>query len=286
LKVLKSIEDFLNRFPEAKQQGNQTTLDEIERLPDIVRNNMPDFWKTALTKFPLCNLEIGVPSDFGQPQLKGLNREDLPLVTIQFLSPLEISESSTEIFPGFVLFKKSLLSRNSFLCIANEIESTQEGIFISLNKEDPKPLLVFHDYGETKKELIKNSESISSSLTMLFKEAFIKNRNRIVSKDKLILAKELISVLMEELRHSALSTPERVPESNSMSEQEILGAIIESATHEITDKSVGYFMERMSGIDELSILNKQELWNEIHEIYDVCDLHKGDLYCSEAYSMI
>ena len=50
MEVLKSIEDFFNRFPEAKEQGSRATLDEIERLPDLVKNSMPYFWKTALTK--------------------------------------------------------------------------------------------------------------------------------------------------------------------------------------------------------------------------------------------
>ncbi len=286
MKVLKSIEDFFNRFPEAKEQGNRTTLDEIERLPDIVKNSMPDFWKTALTKFPLSHLEIGVPSDFGQPQLKKLKRKELPLMSIQFLSPVEISENTTEIFPGYVLIKKSILNQSSFLPIAIDIESTQEGIFISSNNEDPKPLQIFHDFRETKKELIKNSESISSSLTTLFKEAHVKNRNRIVSKEKWIKANGLISVLMEELKQSSLSTPERVLESNSISEQETLDSIIQSGTHEITNDKMGAFMERMIGIVELSILNKQELWDKVHEIYDICDLHKGDLFFSEVHSMI
>ncbi len=285
MEILKSIEGFFNRFPEALEMGNQTTHADIERLPERVKKNIPEFWKTALIKYPLSNLEIGVPSDFGQPELKSVKREKLPLMSIQFLSPLEISENTTEIFPGFVLIKKSLFSRKSYLCIATDIESTQEGVFISINKEDPQPRLVFHDYGETKKELIKSSELISSSLTMLFNEAQIKNRNRIVSEDNLITAKELIKTLMEELKKSTLSTPDRIPESNSISEKEILNLIIEKGTHEITSEKIGSFVDILSELNELSISNKQEFWKRVHEIFEACDLHKGDLYFSEAHSM-
>lgn len=286
LELLQSIQSFFDRFPEALQQGTQTTSQELEDLPKLIKRSLPEFWKSALIQYPLTHLEIGVPNDFGQEELKGLKRTELPLMSIQVLSPLEIAENTIDSFPGHVLVKKNILSRNSYLCVAAETDGDMEGIFISTNEENPSPLLVFHDFGLTKKELIKHSDAISTSLSALFKEAFIKNENRVVSKDRLIRAKKLLLPFIDELAQSPLSTPNRIPETHSISEQEILDSIIESSTEVITEEELGSFMEALASIDVLSIPHKRQFWNRIHELYDVLGLHKGSLYFSEAHSMI
>lgn len=228
------------------QQGSKTTSQELKNLPKLIKRCLPEFWKNALIQYPLAHLEIGVPNDFGQEELKGLKRTELPLMSIQFLSPLEISENTIDSFPGHVLVKKNILSQNSYIILATDMESTMEGIFISTKEENPSPLLVFHDFGLNKKELIKHSDAISTNLSVLFKEAFIKNENRVVSKDKLIQAKTLLLPFIDELSKSSLSTPERIPETHFTSEQEILDSIIESNIEAITEEGIGAKWHRCS----------------------------------------
>lgn len=286
MELLNSINDFFTRFPEARQLGKQTNLLELEKLPRVVYNNLPEFWKTALVEFPLCNLAIGIPSDFGQTQLKKLPREKLPLMSIEFLSPTEILEETINSFPGYKLFESSVFFRTKYICIATEKESTNEGIFISTKGKNPKPLLVFHDFGETKRLLIKNSKIISSSLSNLFKEAHLKNRNRVISEQQLNLVKTQIAKLHNDLKKVTLSTPDRIPETNSVTEQSILNSIIDGYSVGILNYEIGAYMESLTSLDELSIPNKKELWQQIHKLYEICDLHKGDLFFSEANSMI
>lgn len=287
MNILKSIQDFFSRFPEANQLGKQVNATDIDQLSAIVKNNLPDFWKMALTKHPLCHLEIGVPSDFGQKELKNLHREQLPLMSIKFLSPSEISEETTNSFPGFVLIKNNLLSPRRYICIATDIGSTQEGIFISTKKGNPQPLLVSHDLGETKTSLIKHSEAISPSLETLFEEAHIVNRDRVISEERTNLAQENLAAFLKLLKTKSLSTPDRISETHSLTEQSILDSIIEICPEEIGQDKIGATVEGLAhGIPELSIPDKRKIWDHVHKLYDVCDFHKGDLYFNEAHSLI
>ena len=179
------------------------------------------------------------------------------------------------------------MASKQYVCIAKDTESTQEGIFISTNTKNPRPLLVFHDLGETKKQLIKTSESIASSMVALFREAHIKNRNRTIPEENFLAAQEGLTTLLDAMQKTSLSSPNRIPNTHTRSEQDILLAIIETKPESIASHKLGAFLERLANdIPALSIPGKRGLWEKVHELYDTCALHKGDLYFHEAHAMI
>ncbi len=74
-----------------------------------------------------------------------------------------LQRENLEAFPGFELIL------DGYVCIAQDIESTGEGVYIHQTENDPKVLLVFHDYGETTAELIDNAETLLPRFSDLFR---------------------------------------------------------------------------------------------------------------------
>jgi hypothetical protein len=162
-RIVTEVQEFFERYPSARNLGRLTTSEEIEALPKQIQTTIPTWYKNLLLQFPIANLPLGIPNDFGQPLLKGRSLEQLPLMEITFYSIDKIAERSDSIFPNFLLFKKKIIG------IAEDEGSTGEGIFIDAKDDDPPVIMIFHDMGESLKDLIKNGDRLSNNFSDLFR---------------------------------------------------------------------------------------------------------------------
>lgn len=162
-KIINEVQKFFDRYPSARNFGKFTTPEEIEALPKQIRSAIPTWYKNLLLQFPIANLPLGIPNDFGQPLLKGRPLDQLPLMEITFYSVDEIVDMSDSIFPNYLLFKKKIIG------IAEDQGSTGEGIFIDSKEDNPAVTLIFHDMGESLKELIKNGTRLTDNFSDLFR---------------------------------------------------------------------------------------------------------------------
>src|SRR6188768_3753982 len=122
--ISNSVRGFFDRYPYAATLGRLTNQTEIEGLPKEMKDAIPEWYKNLLLEFPIANLPLGIPNDFGQSLLKNKSFESLPLMGIIFHSVDKISELTNSRFPY------NLLLRKQFIGIAEDQDSTGEGIFI------------------------------------------------------------------------------------------------------------------------------------------------------------
>jgi hypothetical protein len=161
-KIINEVQGFFERYPSAKTFGKVTTPEEIQALPRKIRSTIPTWYKDLLVQFPIANLPLGIPNDFGQPLLKGRPLIQLPLMEITFYSIDKIAEMSESIFPNYLLFKKKAIG------IAEDEGSTGERIFIDSRADNPAVTMIFHDMGESVKELIQNGVRLADNFSDLF----------------------------------------------------------------------------------------------------------------------
>ncbi len=153
--IKESIERLLLKY--ANLKGNKTSLKKFDNLDKTLKCVLPEWYIEFLTKYPVANIEIGVPFNYGWDSLKGKSREELPLMEI-FINDIEtIEECAVELFPGFELIK------GNYLCIALPNPDEGDGFYINVKEENPKVIYVYHDCGESIEELIENGQLIANS---------------------------------------------------------------------------------------------------------------------------
>jgi hypothetical protein len=157
-----TVETFFQNNLNTTKIGRFTELSEIGKYDKYLGGIVPNWYKDLLVLFPIAELQIEIPNDYGQEDFIGKPIEELPKLTIRFNSYREIYEEAYDYFPG------SELKKINYLCIAKDIVCTQEGIYINTTKDDPSIQLVFHDFGETTKELIDNSETLLGNFSDIF----------------------------------------------------------------------------------------------------------------------
>jgi len=161
------------------------------------------------------------------------------------------------------------------------------GVFINTKGANPVPYFIYDDVGETKRQLIELADTLAPDLSTFFDNAHLPNRNRTLSAESHKYAQTLLGELLQQLRKSPLATPDRVAETFSKTEHQILSGILSEEVAAISEGEIGGFLDKVAnGVAELSIANKGELWGQIHNMYEACGLHKGDLYFNEAHDMI
>ena len=157
-----AVDQFLTKYPEVKESGRKTTPKEVKDLDANLKSLIPQWYIELLKKYPLVDAEIGLPFDFGQPDLKGKPTEELPLLAVSINDLATLEEEALESFPGCELIE------NGFICIGKDQYSTGEGIYINAKDDNPALYLVFHDMGETPEELIDNAHKLTDSFIELF----------------------------------------------------------------------------------------------------------------------
>ncbi|WP_187696347.1 hypothetical protein, partial [Xanthovirga aplysinae] len=126
------IKSFIYKYPEMNELGYTVKQVDFEQIDSRINSIIPDWYKEIIEEYPIIGLEIGIPYDFGQEELKGLPFKELPLLSISFNDLETIQDETLECFPG------SELISEGYLCIAKDEYSTGEGIYININEEDPK----------------------------------------------------------------------------------------------------------------------------------------------------
>lgn len=253
------IEGFFEKFKKDIHTGRLTNAQEFNSISKYVENRIPIWYKDLLLSYPIAGLEIGVPSDFGQPFLQDIKKEDLPLMRIRFYDLREVEKEATNFYPGIDLIKKGVFDRKYFIPIALDEESTLESLFIS-NKKNPKVRLIIHDLGESKKELIKRSEVISDNFHDLFKYGSIINQKRKFSTDKKIKALRIIRDLLEFLK-SQYPTLDFAASEKFLTENKSIDALLGIENQLLQEK--------------VSI--SQEIYDKLKGVYSELELHPGDL---------
>jgi len=163
IKNLKTLIDkYFSDNPEARDKGRTTLRTEFENINKKVLRNIPDWYKDILMSYPLVDLEIGIPNDFGQEEYIGKPFEELPLMGLTFISVKRTEYVALNIFPDCELLDLG------YLRIAEDKFSTQEGVFINTRDEDPSVHLLFHDFGDNGKEVLESSEKLLDKFTDIF----------------------------------------------------------------------------------------------------------------------
>lgn len=157
------IDKYFMDNPASRQLGQRTDMKEFDKLDKKVLNNLPDWYRRILIDYPLAGLEIGIPNDFGDEELVGKPMEELPLMGLTFLSVERIEYCTLKLFPDYELIDLNHIR------IAEDEFGTQEGIYINSKESDPSVRLIFHDFGETGKEVLKESELLLEKFTDIFR---------------------------------------------------------------------------------------------------------------------
>lgn len=157
------IEKYLIDNPTSKDEGQATHADEFEKINKKVSNSIPTWYRDALINYPLVGLEVGIPNDFGDEELIGKPLNELPLMGLTFIPVERIEYCSLNLFPDHELIDLGHIR------IAEDKFGTQEGIYINVKEENPSIKLVFHDFGETGKEVLKHAEILLDNFTDIFR---------------------------------------------------------------------------------------------------------------------
>lgn len=189
---------------------------------------------------------------------------------INFHSVDKISELTDSTFPFNLLFRKH------FIGIAEDQNNTGEGIFINAKQDNPNILMIFHDMGESSKELIGNAEQLTNSFTDLFDFGKLPNNKIRLTADNKQTAQNLIadffSIIDEEITKGGeelmrnLEDPKRLSDSIEQRENEKNHGNYIGAT----------LMMEYGLFDSGYPLNMNHL-NRLVEIYKLCGLHLPEL---------
>lgn len=157
------IDKFFSDNPASRSLGQRTDKEEFDKLDKKVLKNLPDWYRKILIDYPLAGLEIGIPNDFGDEELIGKPLEELPLMGLTFIPVKRIEYSALNLFPDHELIDLNHIR------IAEDKFGTQEGIYINSKEDNPSIKLVFHDLGETGKEVLSEAEILLKTFTDIFK---------------------------------------------------------------------------------------------------------------------
>ncbi len=157
-KINKEAKNLFEKHPELKN-GRKASIQEYKSLKWRIRRKIPKWFVSFMQLYPVSNLSIGIPFNYGWESLKSLSIEELPFLNTSFNSFEDIEYEATESFPGFELIKKG------FICIANDENLGGNGFYINSKDKNPKVIYVYHDCGTSAKELIENSQTIANSFT-------------------------------------------------------------------------------------------------------------------------
>ncbi|MFC7445324.1 SMI1/KNR4 family protein [Mesoflavibacter profundi] len=162
-KIRENIEQLFKNYPELNQVGLKTEQSIFQKLKRKVKNQIPDWYVELLTEFPIAELKIGIPFNYGWETLKSKKQNELPFMPTEFNSIENIEFIATEEFPGFELIKEN------YICIAEETNKGGDGFYINAKVKNPSVIYIYHDCGNDASELIKNGQSISSSFSDFLK---------------------------------------------------------------------------------------------------------------------
>jgi hypothetical protein len=241
-------------------------------FPGQIEKKLPAWLRDVYANFPLQGLELGIPNDFGWEKFKGRHFTELPLMRVSLLPIEQLVEQSLRYFPACELI------RFGYLCIAQDIESTGEYIFIRLKDPDPAPCLVFHDGGENHAELIRGAEILAPSLSDFFLRAKIHNDHVQVPAERLEDLKRKLLVFFE-LVDAELANQMANGRKFALSESKIEEILVQRSSL-VAEKEYLKSLFRCQWLFEEGNMNLPKEGREmLLEIYKFANLHLPDLDC-------
>ena len=269
-RIINEVQRFFERYPSARDFGKLTTPEEIEILPKQIGKAMPNWYKEMLLQFPIAELPLGIPNDFGQPLLKGRSLDQLPLMEITFYSVDEIVEMSESVFPNYLLFKKKIIG------IAEDQGSTGEGIFIDSKGNNPPVTLIFHDMGESLKELIKNGIKLADNFSDLFRLGKLTNDKIKLTNQNRKEASNLIISFFDRVDREAKENEERLKNRLTEFSRFTDGMILRDSELKNEEYVAALLRFEWGLYDSGYPLTRQHL-DDLINIYRVCGLHVPEL---------
>lgn len=155
------IQKFYENHPDTPKPGRLTSPEEFKNISKKVLKRIPEWYKNLLLKYPLAEAEIWIPNDQGDEEFIAKPLEELPLMRMTFSTISEVADNALNIFPDYALLKYKIIK------IAVD-GASQEGIFIDTRLSDPEVRLVFHDFGETGREVWAESELLLEKFSEIF----------------------------------------------------------------------------------------------------------------------
>ncbi|WP_299680811.1 SMI1/KNR4 family protein [uncultured Dokdonia sp.] len=149
---------LFNSYPEL-DTGRTATLAEYKSLKWNIRRKVSKWFLELMTMYPVTDLDIGIPFNYGWDSLKDKKSHELPVLNTRFNSFKDIELEATESFPGVDLIKKG------WICIAFDENISGDGFYIRAKESNPKVIYVYHDCGTNAKELIAQAQVIANSFT-------------------------------------------------------------------------------------------------------------------------
>ena len=262
------VEEYFRNYPESKGVGRVVAPGELEELSRKLRKRIPKWYRELLCKYPIAGIELAIPNDFGQKELIGKPAEKLPLMEIVFNEPSEIEEYGTQLFPGFQLIK------SRYICFARDEFSTGEGIFFNGNETNPSTHLVFHDTGESNKELIQNSTVLTENFTDLFRFGKVSNSSRQLLEKDMGDAMKAVGYANNEISRFLHDCSSSLNEESLQKEKKLIENGISLLNEQNPIKSIQATTDTLHEF-ELSIPAK--LYQLLIEAYNSCGLHIGEL---------
>jgi hypothetical protein len=161
--IRENIEKLFGNYPELKNSGIKSDQNIFRRLKRIIKNQIPNWYIELLTEFPIAELKIGIPFNYGWESLTDKKQNELPFMPTEFNDFENIEFIATEEFPGFELIKQN------YICIAEDTNKDGNGFYINTKEKNPSVIYIYHDCGNTASELIKNGQIISKSFSEFLK---------------------------------------------------------------------------------------------------------------------
>lgn len=153
------IETAFESYPALTQKGTVVSQEEIDKVAKNLVSKIPEWYLELLIRYPLSNMEFGIPFDYGWTVLDDVTHEAYPLMNTYFMSLEEMVWNMSEAFPACELIKEG------YICIAPTDTIDGDGFYIDGRLSDPKVIYIYHDLGETTDELIKYSTTISETFS-------------------------------------------------------------------------------------------------------------------------
>jgi hypothetical protein len=268
-KLKLEIENFYKFYPEAQQLGRLTKQEEFLSVNKTVIKRIPEWYKDILFEYPLTDLEIGIPNDYGDEKFIGKPFEELPLMNMKFLSIEEIANNAFNTFPDYELL------HNGVLRIGDDI-STGEGIFICTKQKNPEVRLIFHDFGDTGKEVLSESELLLKNFTDIFKYGKLPNEKVQLNQDNKAKAEELILSFFEIVKKEFnLIKDNPTADFNP----EMFKERFDSSKIKLSESNfIPAYLWLEWGINDSNFPISENLYERMLEIYEVCNLHLPEIY--------
>lgn len=157
--IIENTEKLFKNYPELTTIGFKAKQSIFQKLKRSLQNKIPNWYNQFLTEYPITELKIGIPFNYGWDSLKGKKQSELPFMSTKFNGLEDIEYIANHEFPGFELIKAN------YICIAPNENNDGDGFYINATEKNPSVIYIYHDCGKNASELIQHGQIISKSFS-------------------------------------------------------------------------------------------------------------------------